>query len=225
MKKFALIVAGGSGKRMGSETPKQFILLNGKPILMHTIETFYNYDPDMEIIVVLPLAQIYDWQNLCISLSFDIPHRATSGGDTRYQSVKNGLQNIEDDGVVFIHDGVRPLVSPQTIENCYRNASILGNAIPVIPVSESVRWYNNNENSKPLNRNNIWLVQTPQTFKISLIKRAYEQPYSEDFTDDASVFEKMENSVFLTQGNRENIKITWLEDLAMAEFFMNKSKK
>lgn len=225
MKKFALIVAGGSGNRMGTETPKQFILLDGKPILMHTIETFYDYDPEMGIVVVLPLTQIYAWRDLCISLSFEIPHRAISGGDTRFQSVKSGLQHIECEGIVFIHDGVRPFVGRQTIESCYRNASILGNTIPVVPVSESVRWYkDNSENSKPLDRNCIWLVQTPQTFKVSLIKKAYEQPYYEEFTDDASVFEKMGKPVFLTQGNRENIKITWPEDLALAEFFMSKRK-
>lgn len=220
MKKFALIVAGGSGNRMRAGMPKQFIVLGEKPLLMHTIKAFYDYDGSMRIVLVLPPAQFDFWKALCDTYSFDIPHCVAAGGESRFHSVKNGLQLIENEEIIFIHDGVRPLVSRQTIDKCYRQACISGNAVPVVPVSESVRW-TDGEKNKPVERDCIRLVQTPQTFRAKLIKKAYEQSYSDTFTDDASVVEKLGETIYLTEGNRENIKITWAEDFAIAVFYMN----
>lgn len=215
MNKFALIVAGGSGTRMKGKLPKQFLELSGKPILMHTFEAFLKFDSGTEFILVLPAAQKENWKNLCVKNNFKIKHTVVSGGTTRFQSVKNGLAEIQEEGIVFIHDGVRPLVSVETIENCYKTAIKKGNALPVISPSESVREIVNN-NSRAVDRDRYLLVQTPQTFKASLIKKAYEQDFSENFTDDASVLEKTGQKIHLVDGNRENIKITYPEDLLIA---------
>ncbi len=222
MKKFALIVAGGSGLRMGKEVPKQFLVLAGKPLLMHTIETFFTYDPDVEVILVLPASQFAFWDNLCEQYQFHYPVRIVPGGPFRFYSVKNGLDAIMDEGIVFIHDGVRPLVSCETIGHCYETALEKGNAVPVVPVSESVRWLGDKGN-EVLDRNRIRLIQTPQTFRVSLIQKAYSFPFNEKFTDDASVLENAGHEIFLTEGNRENIKITWPEDMETAERFFTKT--
>lgn len=219
-KKFALIVAGGSGTRMQSTLPKQFLPVLGKPVLMHTIRVFHQFDPNMEIIVVLPKSQFETWNKLCKQFNFSISVTLVQGGDTRFASVKNGLKQINENGIVFIHDGVRPLVSEQTLNNCLETALEKGNALPVVPVSESVRFVDGNKN-KALNRSNYFLVQTPQTFQTTAIKEAYQQEYDPLFTDDASVLEKTGLAINTVPGNRENIKITYPEDIHLAEVLLN----
>lgn len=221
MEKFALIVAGGSGTRMKGKLPKQFLELNGKPVLMHTFETFRKYDPKIRFVLILPETQLINWKKLRVKYDFNMKHLLVAGGDTRFQSVKNGLSEIKDDGIVFIHDGVRPLVSVQTIENCFKTTQEKGNALPVIPPSESVREVTSGS-SRAVDRNRYFLVQTPQTFKVSVIKKAYEQDYLEKFTDDASVLENHGHKIHLVEGNRENIKITYPEDLLIASAFCNR---
>lgn len=216
IRNYALILAGGSGKRMGNEIPKQFVEIAGKPVLIHTLENFQAYDPQISIILVLPKEQTDFWKNLCGKYHCNIPHTIVEGGKERFFSVQNGLNAITGEGIVFIHDGVRPLVSHDTLRRCQVMAETLGNAIPAIPVAESVR-YMTEESSHPVDRTRLRLIQTPQTFRISLIKKAYRQPYSASFTDDASVLEQTGEPVHLTEGNRENIKITWPYDLSQAE--------
>lgn len=220
MKKFALIVAGGSGTRMGKETPKQFLEIGGKPVLMHTLETFYQYDSEIEFVIVLPQQQFANWNELCKKHQFKINHTIVSGGENRFQSVKNGLDQIANSGIVFIHDGVRPAVSQQTIQNCYKTTLEKGNALPVIPPSESVR-FSDEKGNKSVDRSKYFLVQTPQTFKVQQIKEAYQKAGHENFTDDASVLEAMGVSINLVEGNRENIKITWPQDLIVAHTFLS----
>lgn len=215
MKKIALIVAGGSGSRMHSPLPKQFMELNGKPLLMHTFQAFANFDSSFEFVLVLPEKEVDTWKNLCKKFGFSIKHSIVKGGKTRFHSVKNGLKLIGGEGIVFIHDGVRPLVSVKTIENCFQTALAYGNALPVILPTESVRKVSVGK-SEAVDRTRYYLVQTPQTFQVPLIKRAYEQKYSKKFTDDASVLENTGASIHLVEGNRENIKITWPADLIMA---------
>jgi 2-C-methyl-D-erythritol 4-phosphate cytidylyltransferase len=221
MKKYALIVAGGSGIRMKTSELKQFIPVAGKPLLMHTLERFINYDPAIPVILVLPGSHHDRWKELCEISGFDTPHLLVEGGKTRFHSVQNGLSCMQDDGIVFIHDGVRPFVSPETLGRCYETALKTGNAIPVVPVAESIRQIEKNRNF-PVNRDNYVLIQTPQTFRISLIKSAYRQDYSPEFTDDASVLEKTGETIHLVEGNRENIKITWPEDLIYAKFLLER---
>jgi 2-C-methyl-D-erythritol 4-phosphate cytidylyltransferase len=221
MKKFALVVAGGSGKRMKGTMPKQFLELNDQPVLMHTFECFINYDPEIEFILVLPGRQMEFWKDLCEKHHFQIKHKLAFGGMTRFQSVKNGLELVSEEGIVFIHDGVRPLVSKQTIQNCFETALAMGNALPVVQVTESVRIVDSEKN-RQVDRTKYFLVQTPQTFQSTLIKKAYNQAYDDDFTDDASVLEKFGQKIKLVEGNRENIKITWPEDLTIAKAFIKK---
>ena len=214
-KNYALIVAGGSGSRMNATVPKQFLLLNDKPVLMHTIERFHEYDNAIEIIVVLPEAQFPLWENLCHEYKFSIRHQLVAGGSVRFESVKNGLSRIQGDGIVAIHDGVRPLVSFETIGRCFEVARLKGNAIPVMPVIESLRMIDG-ENSKAVDRSSFVTIQTPQVFSVSEIKAAYNQPFSEVFTDDASVLEAAGSAINLVEGNIENIKITHPADLIFA---------
>lgn len=221
MEKFALIVAGGSGTRMKGKIPKQFLELNGKPLLMHTFEAFKKYDHKIHFVLVLPEVQLINWKKLCVKYDFNVKHSVVAGGENRFHSVKNGLSAIHDDGIVFIHDGVRPLVSVQTIDNCFKTAHDKGNALPVISPSESVREVLNG-NSRAVDRDRFFLVQTPQTFKISIIKKAYEQNFLDKFTDDASVLENTGQKINLVNGNRENIKITYPEDLLIASAFFEK---
>jgi 2-C-methyl-D-erythritol 4-phosphate cytidylyltransferase len=216
MKKFVIIVAGGSGSRMGSEIPKQFLELCGKPVLMHTIQVFHDFDPDSNIILVLPEDQQQFWKGLCLKHSFWLRHQVASGGKTRFHSVKNGLSLITEEGIVFIHDGVRPLVSRQTIERCYCMAQKNGNAIPVLPVNESLRKQKGHQ-SVSVDRTLYLSVQTPQTFRSDQIIKAFEQDFDKTFTDDATVVEKAGYPVFFVDGNRENIKITTPIDLNVAK--------
>lgn len=222
MKRYAIIVAGGKGLRMGGDVPKQFRLIGGKPVLMHTLAAFRRFDANMTLILVLPEEQIAGWQDLCQQHGCDILHTVVAGGETRFHSVKNGLSVIPDEAeaVVGVHDGVRPFVSQEVLQRCYDLAEEKGAVIPVIPVVETVRKLTGN-GSETVPRNDYRLVQTPQVFEVSLLKRAYEQTYKEAFTDDASVVEAMGCRVWLTEGNRENIKLTTPADMLIAEAFLN----
>lgn len=215
MKLYALIVAGGSGQRMGAGIPKQFLELGGKPVLMHTIERFRQFDENIEIITVLPENEIIHWMRLWEEKSFSVNQAIVTGGNTRFHSVKNGLEFIETPGLVAIHDGVRPFVSIDTIKRCFDTAARLGNAIPVIQPPDTLRLVEGGSNS-PLNRAHVRIVQTPQVFSTGLIKKAYEQEYQPEFTDDAMVLEKTGVRINLVEGNRENIKITTPEDMLIS---------
>ncbi len=217
MSKYALIVAGGKGLRMGSEIPKQFMLLKGIPILMHTLKAFRSIE-DIHLILVLPKDQIAYWNQLCQQYNFSLPHQIATGGETRFQSVKNGLQFIPDgDALVAVHDGVRPLISIDTIKESYELAEKMGNALTVIPLKDSIR-KQTEDGSRSLNRSDYFLVQTPQTFKINEIKSAYNSTHeSNNFTDDASVLEAVGGKIHLVYGDYKNIKITSPEDLIFAE--------
>ena len=213
---YALIVAGGKGLRMGTDIPKQFLPIGGKPVLMRTLEAFYAYNQAMQLIVVLPHSQQAYWARLCEEYHFSLPHRVADGGEARFHSVRNGLAWVETPGRVGVHDGVRPFVSPEVIARCYALASTKKAVVPVIPVVETVRHLVDG-GSLTVNREEYRLVQTPQVFDVELLKKAYEQPYSPAFTDDASVVEALGVPVALTEGNRENIKITTPFDLRVAE--------
>ncbi len=217
MKRSVIIVAGGKGSRMGSETPKQFLLLKGKPVLMHTIEVFHAFDKNMKIIVLLPVDQMTYWKQLCVEYDFAIPHQTAEGGATRFHSVRNGLALLDDEGLIGVHDGVRPLVSPDVIEACYRAAEWKQAIIPVTDIVETVRLVEGEDQSKTVPRDQYKLVQTPQVFAAGLLKKAYEQSYSPAFTDDASVVEASGHPVYMVKGNRENIKLTTPFDLKVAE--------
>jgi 2-C-methyl-D-erythritol 4-phosphate cytidylyltransferase len=218
LKKFAIIVAGGSGSRMKSEEPKQFLKILGKPVLAYTLQVFYSFDPSIEIIVVLPEKQIKRWEELKKEDNITISHKICAGGSTRFQSVKNGLDQINADGIVAIHDGVRPFVSSDTIQKCFETAEIKGSAVPIVPVSDSLRYIGEGKNSA-VNRSDFAAIQTPQCFRVEKVKKAYQQEYREEFTDDASVAEAAGFEIFLTEGNTENIKITTPSDLLIAEAF------
>ncbi|HSH51006.1 MAG TPA: 2-C-methyl-D-erythritol 4-phosphate cytidylyltransferase [Bacteroidales bacterium] len=215
MKQFAIIVAGGSGKRMKSDAPKQFLEIGGTPLLMISIEAFYRFNPEIKIIVALPENQINFWQQLCQKHSFSVKHQIVVGGETRYHSVKNALKKIDPEGVVAIHDGVRPLVSQQTIQNVFKIAAEKGNGVPYINLADSIRYVTKDEN-KPVDRRSFKLIQTPQAFDCKIILHAYKQPFEPLFTDDASVAEKAGQKINLVAGNRENIKITNQVDLIVA---------
>ncbi|WP_321348150.1 2-C-methyl-D-erythritol 4-phosphate cytidylyltransferase [uncultured Draconibacterium sp.] len=218
-KKFALIVAGGSGNRMESAVPKQYLEIEGKPILMYTFEAFRRFDPKIEFVLVLPKNQTAHWNQLCEKHTFKTKYKLAFGGENRFHSVKNGLEKIDEEGIVFIHDGVRPLVSEETIKHCFTEAKKSGNALPVVPPSESVR-YSDKSGNKAVDRSNYFLVQTPQTFDVQSIKEAYKKAKHENFTDDASVLENAGHKINLVEGNRENIKITWPQDLIIAKSFL-----
>lgn len=217
MKKYVIVVAGGKGLRMGGEIPKQFIPVKGKPVLMRTLEAFYAYDNEMELIVVLPVDQQDYWKQLCIQYGFVLPHRIADGGETRFHSVRNGLRLVEEDGLVGVHDGVRPFVSQEVIAACYETAARVQAVIPVVDVVETVRHLVSDNQSETVPRDCYKLVQTPQVFTTEVLKRAYAQEYTPAFTDDASVVEALGLPVCLVQGNRENIKLTTPFDLKVAE--------
>jgi 2-C-methyl-D-erythritol 4-phosphate cytidylyltransferase len=221
MKKYVIIVAGGSGTRMGNEIPKQFLLVNNLPVLMHTINCFLEYDLNIKIIMALPESQIVFWNELCNTYNFSKQMQIVKGGKERFESVKNALSVITGDGLVAIHDGVRPLVSVETIKLCFETAQNYGNAVPVFALNESVRKIDN-EISYAVNRSEFRIVQTPQVFQIKLIQQAYMQQYCKDFTDDASVLERKGIKINLVEGNRENIKITTPVDLIIAEALLRK---
>jgi 2-C-methyl-D-erythritol 4-phosphate cytidylyltransferase len=209
---------------MNSETPKQFISIAGLPVIMHTINAFIRFDNTIHVVVVLPEFYFSYWKELCREHHFSYPHILAKGGETRFHSVKNGLASVPDDNVVAIHDAVRPLVSQKTIEEGFRNVLRFGNAIPVIPVNESMRWREGMKN-QPVNRENLVIIQTPQVFEASLIKRAYNRVSSESYTDDATVLEAMGETIHLYEGNRENIKITHPDDLLISEILLKQVMK
>ena len=216
MKKHIIIVAGGKGLRMGGDIPKQFLPVCGKPVLMRTLEAFHAYDASMHLILVLPVSQQAYWKELCEEYQFELVHDIADGGETRFHSVKNGLALVKEDGLVGVHDGVRPFVSQEVIARCYEEAVSLKAVIPVIGVVETVR-HLIEEGSETVPRDQYKLVQTPQVFDVALLRRAYQQEYTDLFTDDASVVEALGEKVYLVEGNRENIKLTTPFDLKLAE--------
>ena len=246
MQRYAIIVAGGKGLRMGSELPKQFIPIEGRPALMRTLDTFHECDNSIQIILVLPCDHQPYWSELCREYNFTVPHRIADGGATRFHSVLNGLSAINDsEALVAVHDGVRPFVSHEVIERCYDAAEAYGAVVPVIPVVETVRqlvrktdtegnvqsgetsnhqFSISDSNSITVNRDAFRLVQTPQTFRTSLLRRAYEQSYSATFTDDASVVESLGEAIHLVEGNRENIKLTTPFDLIVAQALVKRNE-
>ncbi len=221
MDKFAIIVAGGSGKRMESKMPKQFLQVGKKAILMHTLEAFYSYDPEVQIILVLPEEHFDLWRSLERKYRFQIKTQLVKGGSTRFYSVKNGLQIVPDGVLVAVHDGVRPLVSRKTIAESYRIAEEKGAAVPCLSLSDSVRLIED-DGSRAFDRHLIKRVQTPQTFRSNILKRAYTQEYLPSFTDDASVVEAIGQEICLFEGNRENLKITRSFDLIVMDCYMRK---
>jgi len=244
MKKTVILVAGGKGLRMGGDLPKQFIPMDGKPILMHTTAVFYQWDSQAELLIVVPEAYTTYWQMLCKELNFTIPHRLVPGGETRFHSVRNALQTlggagsctddsfrtheadcagsctvacvdsymVDDDALIAVHDGVRPYVSAELITACFNAAEKYGAAIPVTPMIESVREITGAE-SRPFDRTRLRIVQTPQVFRSTILYEAYQQPYNDRFTDDASVVESSGHKIYLVAGKPENIKITTIDQL------------
>ncbi|MBR4729036.1 MAG: 2-C-methyl-D-erythritol 4-phosphate cytidylyltransferase [Prevotella sp.] len=215
---YVIVVAGGKGLRMGSDIPKQFLPIGGRPVLMRTLERFREYSTELQIILVLPEAQQDYWRGLCEEYHFEVEYLLANGGQTRFHSVQNGLALVPDDaeGVVGVHDGVRPFPSVEVIRNCFETARTAKAVIPVIPIVETVRHLEGNS-SVTVPRGDYRLVQTPQTFDIQLLKAANRQPYNDGFTDDASVVESYGHSITLVEGNRENIKITTPYDIVVAE--------
>lgn len=217
-----LIVAGGRGTRMGGPQPKQFLELAGRPVLMHTLEAFDRWDASARLIVVLPEDQIDTWKRLCEAHVFGRIHRVVAGGETRFHSVQNGLGAVASDGLIAVHDGVRPLVAPSVIAACFAAAADGGAAVPVVPVVESVREMDADGDSRPVDRTRLRVVQTPQVFRADVLRAAYCLPYDPRFTDDASVVEASGVAVRLVPGNRENIKLTTPMDLLLAEQLMRR---
>jgi 2-C-methyl-D-erythritol 4-phosphate cytidylyltransferase len=205
MEKIVLIVAGGKGNRMSSTIPKQFMVIAGLPILMHTIKKFWFFENTMRIIVVLPEEHIKYWKKLCREYRFKIKHTIRKGGETRYHSVKSGLRGIKPGYLVAIHDGVRPLVSRNTIKRCFAKAAKTGAAIPVIDTGESIRFVEGSHN-RTADRTKYKIVQTPQVFKSELLIKAFRKPFKDTFTDDAAVVENIGHAISLVEGNPENIK-------------------
>ena len=217
MQKIALIVAGGIGERMNAAIPKQFLLLKGTPILMHTLNQFSHFE---EIILVLPSTQFDCWHSLCNTYNFTLKYTLVAGGETRFHSVKNGLEKVDSNNIVAIHDGIRPLVSTSLINNLISRVKEGIGIIPVVPVRSSIRQVDG-ENSTHVDRKNLYNVQTPQCFVGSNIKKAYTQEFSEHFTDDASVFESTGGKITTILGENKNIKITTEEDLRISEFIQS----
>ncbi|HVW97327.1 MAG TPA: 2-C-methyl-D-erythritol 4-phosphate cytidylyltransferase [Mucilaginibacter sp.] len=215
---YAIIVGGGSGSRMQSAIPKQFLLLCGRPVLMHTIAAFHFSNTAPLIILVLPAPYHSHWKQLCAEHDFNIPHTIVTGGETRFHSVKNGLDSIDcyKDSVIAVHDAVRPIIDKVIIDNSYRQASGQGNAVAAVKSRDSVRLVDA-DSSRNILRDSVYMVQTPQTFQAAQLKKAYQQPFNDKFTDDASVVEETGVKINLMEGSYRNIKITFPEDIALAE--------
>jgi len=216
VKRAVIIVAGGQGLRMGHTLPKQFIPLNGKPVLMHTLELFYQWDATAVLVVTLPEAHCSYWEMLCKELNCCVPHQIATGGETRFHSVRNSLPYTAGCDLVGVHDGVRPFTTIAVIEDCFTKAERYGAVIPVVPVTESIRQQCGTA-TQAVDRKNYCIVQTPQVFRRDWLKDAYKQPFNPSFTDDATVVEATGKTIYTVDGNRENIKITTPLDLAMAE--------
>ena len=224
MDRSAILVAGGIGKRMASPVPKQFLLLRGKPVLCHTIESFNRFDPAMQLIVVLPKEQIDIWRTLCIGHHFSIEHTVVAGGAERFHSVREGLKEVEHDGLVAVHDGVRPLVNTELIARCFTAAEQHGAAIPVVPIGSSVREVDG-DTSCALDRTALRIVQTPQCFSVPLLRKAFEQPYDPAFTDEATLVERSGMTVHLVEGEERNIKVTTPMDLRLADVLLEAERR
>ena len=219
MKKNVIIVAGGKGLRMGNDLPKQFIPIGGKPVLMRTIEAFYRFDRDINIILVLPVSHQDYWKSLCQEYNFSIGHTIANGGETRFHSVKNGLALVADE-LVGVQDGVRPFGSVEMIKRCFDAAREFPAVIPVIDSTDSLREVVDEDKSRIVDRSKIRLVQTPQVFYVNVLKKAYQTDFKETFTDDASVVEAMGVNVHLVKGEVTNIKITTPLDLKIGELII-----
>lgn len=213
-----IITAGGIGKRMESDLPKQFLLLKGKPVLLHTLERFYEADPTAQIFITLPTDWISYWNELIHTYQCTIPHEVISGGVERYDSIKHALEKSTGT-IIAVHDGVRPLVSVKTITNCINSAAKKGSGIPYLPIKESIRKIASDD-STALIRSEYVVVQTPQCFSSEVIKKAYQLPYHSAITDDASLVEESGYTIYLVEGNEENIKITTPIDLRIAELLL-----
>ena len=221
MKKTAIIVAGGTGQRMGATLPKQFLAIEGKSILLHTISQFVAAFWDINFVIVLPADYIQEGQNLIVSSGFTQQVQIVTGGDTRFQSVKNGLAQVDPDAIVFVHDAVRCLLTPALIERCYEQALEKGSAIPAVASTDTIRILDGAKHHL-VNRENVMMIQTPQTFNAALLMKAFEQSYQPSFTDEANVLEAFGTEVFLIEGEYENIKITRPLDLAIATYILAK---
>ncbi|MCF0053629.1 2-C-methyl-D-erythritol 4-phosphate cytidylyltransferase [Dyadobacter chenwenxiniae] len=224
MQEYAIIVAGGSGNRMKSEVPKQFLKINGLPILMHTINAFRNYSESLKIVLVLPNSQINYWKQLCADHLFSITYTLVAGGDSRFASVKNGLKSIQgNDGLAAVHDGVRPVISKEIIAASFAKAADQGSAVTSVPLKDSIRKVEANGENAAMNRSAFQLIQTPQTFRLDWMQKAFEMGYNDQFTDCASVLEAAGYPIHLISGSYENIKITTPEDLRWAEIYLQKN--
>jgi len=231
MKRTVIILGGGKGVRMGGDLPKQFIPLQGKPVLMHTIDVFYRWDPTIDLVLVISEEYASYWEMLCKELNFTVPHRTVYGGETRFHSVRNGLQSLRHceersnpdtiQDLIAVHDGVRPFVAPEVITTCFEMAESYGAAIPVIPMIDTVRVTNGDAN-RAFDRTRLRVVQTPQAFHADILLKAYEQPYDKLFTDDASLVEASGHPIYLIEGNHENIKITTPVDIQYAKFLIER---
>jgi 2-C-methyl-D-erythritol 4-phosphate cytidylyltransferase len=226
VKQYAIIVAGGSGSRMQAAQPKQFLPIGGEPVLMHTVRRFHAYSPAMPLILVLPASEIATWETLCATHGFQVPHQVVAGGNSRFQSVKNGLAALEGetDGEVAVHDGVRPFVDNALLGAVYSAAAAQGAAVVAVSLKESIRRVRGTH-SQAVDRTAYRLVQTPQCFRLPLLRRAYAQPETALFTDDASVVEKFGHKIQLVEGSFRNIKLTTPEDLVLAEAFLRQENE
>lgn len=216
MKKYAVIAAGGAGQRMGAEMPKQLLLLNGKPLLQYTIQTFLQAFDDMHIILVLPVEHLAKGMEIIKNINAEERIQIIAGGETRFQSVKNGLSYIMHPSIVFVHDGVRCLVSQKLIQNCYEQAVEKGSAIPAVTAADSIR-IDEGSSHFTIDRSKVRIIQTPQTFQSGILVEAFKQEYNYSFTDEAAVAEAAGYKVFLIQGDYNNLKITRPIDLYIAE--------
>jgi 2-C-methyl-D-erythritol 4-phosphate cytidylyltransferase len=222
MQEYVIIVAGGTGSRMKSDIPKQFIAINGLPVLMHTILVFKNYSPAISIILVLPENQFSVWKELCIQYQFQVDYTLVAGGETRFHSVKNGLETIilESPALIAVHDGVRPVITAEMIRNGFSQAAEHGTAVASVPLKDSIRIIEHDGKNRSVNRSEFKLIQTPQTFRSDWMIQAFTQSYQSGFTDCASVLEAAGHPIFLFEGSYENIKITTPEDLKWAELYL-----
>jgi len=221
MKKTAIIVAGGTGQRMGTVVPKQFLEIEGKSILLHTIDQFVAAFSDINFIIVLPSGYIEEGQKIIASSGLSQQFQFVAGGDTRFHSVKNGLAEVDQDAVVFVHDAVRCLLTPALIQRCFQQAVEKGSAIPAVSSTDTIRFIDG-ASHHVVDRENVMMIQTPQTFNAALLIKAFEQAYQPSFTDEANVVEASGTPVFLVDGEFENIKITRPSDLAIAEYILAK---
>lgn len=219
MERSTIIVAGGSGKRMGASIPKQFLLLHGEPLLFHTLRAFHAFDPHMPLVLVLPADHHITWEDLCAQHDFGVPHTLVAGGAERFHSTRAGLDAVTHDRLVAVHDGVRPLVSPALIARCFNAAMVHGAAIPVVPISSSVRQVEGST-SRAVDRSALRAVQTPQCFKVDLLRQAFELPYDPAFTDEATLVERLGVNIALVDGEDHNIKVTTPFDLQVAELVL-----